>query len=46
MENRSISEQFEDIKTEMCNEYCRFPREIPEEEELYKKCEVCPLNLL
>lgn len=42
----SIGELVEAVKCSMCNEYCKWPIEISEEEELYKKCESCPLNLL
>ena len=49
----SITEIIEEIKTAMCNDYCRFPREREwvEEEEGQELCEndvcaACPLNRL
>ena len=52
---KSISEQFEEIKVEMCDKYCRFPELTKEisnsEEEAYELlihiyCENCPLSRL
>ena len=39
----NISIELDNAKTEMCDEYCRFPYEC-NEEELTKHCEECPLN--
>lgn len=52
---KSISKQFEEIKEEMCDKYCRFPELTKEisnsEEEAYELlihiyCENCPLSRL
>jgi len=42
----TVSDIIEDVVCEICNEYCRFPFEIEDEDELLKKCENCPLNQL
>jgi hypothetical protein len=42
----AVSDIIEDVVCEICNEYCRFPFEIEDEDELLKKCENCPLNRL
>ena len=48
----SVTEIIEEVKEQMCNDYCRYPREWDEEEhdglELYDSdvCANCPLNRL
>ena len=34
----------ESIKTEMCDNYCRYPWILPTQQELNAQCEKCPLN--
>ena len=48
MEERKIGlpEVVEEVKTEICSEYCRYPFEISDEDELDKKCGECPLGRL
>lgn len=36
----------DDIKSIICDEYCRFPRLCSDDEELMSRCEKCPLNQL
>ena len=48
---QTISEEFEDIKEQMCNEYCKYPLQWDEEVMGYELCESevcanCPLNRL
>lgn len=38
------SYQIEKVKEEMCDKYCRFPREL--EADLDEICDKCPLNKL
>ena len=33
-----------EIKEQICDEYCRFPFLLETQEELNRKCEECPLN--
>ena len=42
----SIPEVVEQVKARICDEYCRYPFEISDEDELHKKCGECPLGLL
>lgn len=47
----TVSEIIEEVKTQMCNDYCRFPREWDEEKEGMEltesdHCQNCPLNRL
>ena len=43
----TVSDILDEIVEKMCNEYCRFPYEITDEDQLYKeKCENCPLTRL
>ena len=47
----SITEILEDIREQMCNDYCRYPREWDEETEGCELidsdvCVACPLNKL
>lgn len=46
-----ISETIEEVKTAICNDYCRYPREWDEQVEGMELCESaicedCPLNRL
>jgi hypothetical protein len=49
---KTVTEIFEEVKTEMCDKYCRFPREYDPEEhddvELWETdiCKNCPLGRL
>lgn len=36
--------ELETIKEQICDEYCRFCREIKDESTLIEICEECPLN--
>lgn len=45
MEDKSISEILEEVIVEMCDEYCKYPQ-LVSEEELYDVCAECPLNRL
>ena len=36
----------EEVKEEMCNDYCKLPNMPMEQEELYELCKYCPLNRL
>ena len=53
MKGESVSCIFEKIKSEMCDEYCKFPEKysVRENDLNYEKlinevCESCPLNVL
>lgn len=41
-----LLERLEEVKTEMCDEYCKYPHTCETEEELYAICEECPLDNL
>lgn len=43
---KTIPQILEEIVSEVCDKYCRFPYEISDEEELMKKCENCPIGRL
>ena len=48
---QSITEQIEDIKEQICNEYCKYPNQWDENVMGYELCESevcanCPLNRL
>lgn len=36
----------DDIKSVICDDYCKFPRLIRDDEELASRCDKCPLNQL
>ena len=47
----SVTEIIEEVKEQMCNDFCRYPREWDEEKEGCELCEsevctTCPLNRL
>ena len=44
-EKQTISEIVEEVKTEMCDEYCKYP-DVLEEDVLWSTCEKCPLGRL
>lgn len=41
-----LQSQTEDVVSDMCDNYCRHPREIKDEDLLNDICEQCPLNKL
>jgi hypothetical protein len=48
---QSITEQIEDIKEQICNEYCKYPEQWDDKAMGYELCESevcarCPLNRL
>ena len=43
---KTIPQILDEIASEICDKYCRFPYEISDEEELMKKCENCPIGRL
>lgn len=43
---QTISEIIEEVKCEICDNYCKYPNEIKDDEELYDICEKCPLGRL
>jgi len=46
-EGKTAYEIMEEVAEEFCNEYCRFPFLVEDEDELYSKhCEKCPINKL
>ena len=36
----------EDVAAKMCDHYCRFPREVEDEDLMAEICDECPLNKL
>ncbi len=47
--DKTISEQFEEIKLEMCNNYCKYHENIGKDENPGKSidiCDNCPLSRL
>ena len=55
MENQSVTEILEHVKTKICDTYCKYPEQCEAEHKDYdeaynvlleKYCEGCPLNLL
>lgn len=43
---KTVSQILDEVVYEICDKYCRFPRELKDDEELYGYCERCPLNKL
>lgn len=44
---KTVMQQIEEIMSETCDNYCRFPIEAADEDELELHCDKCPLvNLL
>ena len=44
--SQTIPEIVEEVKIAMCDNYCKYPNEIKDDEELYHICEKCPLCML
>jgi hypothetical protein len=42
---KSVSEIIEDIKTEICNDYCKYGQGL-RNDDLPEECDGCPLNRL
>lgn len=42
---QTISEIVEEVKTEICDNYCKYPDVLPEDV-LWSNCEKCPLGRL
>ena len=46
-EVKTISEILEEVKTQICDDYCRYPREIEDYDELLDGiCSSCPFERL
>lgn len=45
-DKQTISEIVEEVKTEICDNYCKYPDVLDDEEVLYGMCEQCPLGRL
>lgn len=43
---QTIPQIIEEVKTEMCDHYCKYPNEIKDDEELCDICGKCPLGRL
>lgn len=44
---KAITEIFEEIKSSICDSYCKYPNEITDYDEMLEtKCSKCPLNRL
>ena len=41
-----LQAQTEDVVSDMCDHYCKFPGEVKDEDLLNEICEGCPLNKL
>ena len=41
--SQTIPEIVEEVKIAMCDQYCKYPNEIKDDEELYEICIGCPL---
>lgn len=41
-----LQSQTEDVVSDMCDHYCKFPGEVKDEDLLNEICEGCPLNKL
>ena len=39
-----LRSEWEELKEQMCDEYCCWPTACPTQERLNKHCEECPLN--
>jgi hypothetical protein len=44
-DKQTISEIVEEVKTEICDNYCKYPDVLPEDV-LWSNCEKCPLGRL
>ena len=45
-ENKTAMQIIEDVKEQMCDDYCRYPRELRDEDDLMDVCTCCPMNKL
>lgn len=44
---KTITEIFEEVKSSICDSYCKYPNEITDHDEMLEtKCSKCPLNRL
>ena len=43
---KSITQILDDVKSEICDKYCKYPYEVEDEADLDKICENCPLERL
>lgn len=43
---QTIPEIIEEVKIDICDNYCKYPNEIKDDEELNDICEKCPLGRL
>lgn len=41
-----ISDMVNDVAMKMCDDYCKYPDMVKDEEELRKICDRCPMNRL
>ena len=47
MKEKTVAEIIEEVKEQMCDDYCRYPREQSEAEMAINDiCENCPMNRL
>lgn len=47
-DQKTITTLLNDMAADFCDNYCKYPEQYDEdhEEELYKHCETCPINIL
>lgn len=45
-QEKTVSQVIEEVKEQMCDDYCRYPKELLNKEDLLDMCTVCPLNKL
>ena len=45
-ESKTVSQIIEEVKEQICDDYCRYPRELLNEEDLTDTCTTCPMNRL
>ena len=43
---KSITQILDDVKSEICDKYCKYPYEIEDEADLDEICKNCPLERL
>lgn len=49
MKEKKIVDMLQDISSDICNHYCKYPdiyQKEEEEDKLYEHCDKCPLNRL
>ncbi|MGN0417032.1 hypothetical protein [Anaerostipes faecalis] len=44
--NKTVTDILEEVKQQICDDYCKYPTLIDDIEELDTKCTECPLNKL